>query len=78
MSTTNATRRNPDGLFYLHYTLTPRPSIIVWVEHHYKYFNDYDSLLKYKSKIMDSPLIEVLENGQAEFKNGVLVPIKTN
>ena len=69
-------RKNTSGLFYLHYTLTPRPAMIIWVEQHYKYFNDYNALLKYKAHIMDNPLIEVLEDGKAEFQNGVLVPIK--
>lgn len=72
-----STRKNTDGLFYLHYKLTPKPAMIIWVEDHYSYFNDYNAMLKYKSKIMDNPLIDVLESGTAEFQNGVLVPITT-
>jgi hypothetical protein len=73
----NTIRKNTEGLYYLHYTLTPRPAIISWVEDHYKYFNDYDVLLAYKSNIMDNPLVNVLESGRAEFQNGMLVPITT-
>ena len=70
-------RKDTEKLHYLHYTLTPRPAIITWVEDHYKYFDNYDSLLKYKSKIMDNPIVNVLESGYAEFQNGMLMPITT-
>lgn len=69
-------RKQPleEQIYYLHYHFTPSPASMR-VENHYKFFNDYNALLRRKSQLMDNPLVQVLENGLAEYVNGELTPI---
>lgn len=65
---------NPQEIFYVRYELTPRPSIIIWIEKHCKYFNNRESMMKFKTKATENPLCNVLDYGTASFINGVLTP----
>lgn len=74
---TNKAIRKPDNsneIFYVRYELTPRPSVIIWVEKHCKFFNNRESMMKFKARTSDNPLCKVLDYGIAGFVNGVLSP----